>query len=88
MNRVINANCHYVPNARPFRFCTSTRRYLEEETARNTISNINEVGIIFMVMKMRLFYFKTFYYVLTSANAVKVLLCFLKDKFYISVVEN
>ena len=31
---------------------------------------------------------ETFYYVLTSAIAVKVLLCFLKDKFYISVVEN
>ena len=51
---VIHVYCHCVPKAaRPFSFCTSTRRYLEDESVRNSIRNINELSVSFMMMKLR-----------------------------------
>ena len=53
MNRITYVYCYYLPKALPFAFCTSTRRYLEDESVRNSIRNINELSVSFMMMKLR-----------------------------------
>ena len=78
MDKFINVLCRYVPKVLASASCSSIKRYLEEETV-TTISSINTICSIFMII-MTGIDFETSNYVVASQSIEKELSCFLKKK--------
>ena len=76
MDKFINVLCRYVPKVLASASCSSIKRCLEEETV-TTISSINTVCSIFMII-MTGIDFETSNYVVASQSIEKELTCFLK----------
>ena len=76
MDKFINVLCRYVRKVLASASCSSIKRYLEEETV-TTISSINTVCSIFMII-MTGIDFETSNYVVASQSIEKELTCFLK----------
>ena len=70
VNKDIDVYCSYVPEDREFPSCTFTRRYLEDETVKNTIYNMSKLSVMFLII-LKAFCFKTSYYVVISVKRCK-----------------